>query len=100
MSFLVYAIFDTSRAASNSLHSSQTNFARQEKTKMDEQNYLSRARAADYLGLSVRTLDRLRVAGGGPLFWKGGSRVLYDQRDMDTWVEGRKQRSTSDSGNY
>jgi len=73
---------------------------RQEKAIMDKLNYLSRAKAADYLGLSVRTLDRFRVIGGGPRFWKGGSRVLYDQRDLDAWVEERKQRSTSDIGDY
>lgn len=65
---------------------------------MDKPNYLSRAMAADYLGLSVRTMDRFRVAGGGPLFWKGGSRVLYDQNDLDIWVSERKQCSTSDTG--
>jgi hypothetical protein len=65
---------------------------------MDQQNYLSRDKAADYLGLSIRTLDRFRVAGGGPLFWKGGSRVLYDQQDLDIWVGERKRRSTSDTG--
>ncbi len=57
---------------------------------MDKQHYLSRDMAAGYLGLSVRTLDRFRVAGGGPLFWKGGSRVLYDKHDLDIWVEERK----------
>ncbi|MCW9033492.1 MAG: helix-turn-helix domain-containing protein [Alphaproteobacteria bacterium] len=63
---------------------------------MDRTNHLSRAKTADFLGLSIRTLDRLRVSGGGPSFWKGGSRVLYDQRDLDLWIESRKQKSTSD----
>ncbi len=67
---------------------------------MDKPNYLRRAMMADYLGLSELTRDRFRVAGGGPLFWKGDSRVLYDQNDLDIWVAERKQRSTSDTGNY
>lgn len=65
---------------------------------MNNSNYMNRHKAAKYLGLSVRTLDRLRVSGGGPTFWKAGSRVLYDQRDLDAWVEGRKRTSTSDKG--
>jgi len=67
---------------------------------MDKMNYLSRTEASEYLGFSERTLDRLRVSGGGPRFWKGGSRVMYDQRDLDGWVEERKQNSTSDTGSY
>ena len=64
---------------------------------MDKVNYLNRGMAASYLGLSVRTLDRLRVSGGGPRFWKGGSRIMYDQQDLDAWVNERKQSSTSDT---
>ncbi|MBT4889875.1 MAG: helix-turn-helix domain-containing protein [Rhodospirillales bacterium] len=63
---------------------------------MEKINYLNRVKAAEYLGLSSKTLDRLRISGGGPRYWKAGSRVMYDQRDLDAWVDERKRSSTSE----
>jgi len=54
--------------------------------------------AATYTGLSVSTLNKLRVFGGGPVFMKLGRRVAYDIRDLDEWLSGRRRRSTSDQG--
>lgn len=56
------------------------------------------AGAADYTGLSVQTLAKLRVYGGGPPYIKAGSRVIYDTRDLDPWMASRKRTSTSDPG--
>ena len=65
----------------------------------DEGNrFLSSRRAADYLGLSTRTLDRLRVSGGGPVFMKFGGRVRYLREDLDAWAQSRRRKSTSDDG--
>lgn len=54
--------------------------------------------AATYTGLSVSTLNKLRVFGGGPLFLKLGRRVIYDVADLDAWLAARRRRSTSDNG--
>ena len=54
--------------------------------------------AAAYLHLSPRTLERYRVTGEGPRFLKLGRRVLYRRGDLDTWIESRVRRSTSDPG--
>ena len=35
-----------------------------------------------FLGLSPRTLDRYRVTGEGPTFFKFGSRVRYSKADL------------------
>lgn len=67
--------------------------------------YLGRKEAADYvrsLGLccSKNTLDKLATVGGGPIFRKFGSRVVYTVEDLDLWVSGRLSRplnSTSSS---
>lgn len=54
--------------------------------------------AAAYLGLSKSTLAKMRLRGDGPPFAKLGSRVVvYDTRDLDTWVNERKLRSTSEA---
>ncbi len=57
---------------------------------------LSTDAAADYTGLGRQTLAKLRVYGGGPRFIKLGRRVVYDSRDLDSWMESRKRSSTSE----
>ncbi|HTG34971.1 MAG TPA: helix-turn-helix domain-containing protein [Thermoanaerobaculia bacterium] len=55
--------------------------------------------AAGLLGFSVRTLQAWRVRGGGPQFVKVSARcVRYRLTDLDSWVEERLRRSTSDRG--
>ena len=44
-------------------------------------NYLSTHQAAEWLGLSTRTLDRYRVSGDGPVFHRFGGRVRYLRAD-------------------
>ena len=61
-------------------------------------NYLSTRGAAEYLGLSTRTLDRYRVSGDGPVFHRFGGRVRYLRADLDAWAATRRRRSTSDDG--
>lgn len=57
--------------------------------------YLSEKQAADYLGLSDKTLQRYRGNGQGPQYVKCGGRVIYDLHDCDGWMESQKVRSTS-----
>ncbi len=42
--------------------------------------------AAAYMGLSPRTLEQLRLTGGGPKFLKIGSRVIYDLDLIDEYL--------------
>jgi excisionase family DNA binding protein len=58
--------------------------------------YLTNAEAAAVLRLSPRTLEKLRVNGGGPRFRKFGSRVIYAREDLDAWASDRVCESTSD----
>lgn len=57
---------------------------------------LSVRQTADYTGLSVSTLNKLRVFGGGPVFLKLGRRIAYDQSDLDAWLDSKRRCSTSD----
>jgi hypothetical protein len=54
--------------------------------------------AASYLRLAPVTLAKLRLTGGGPRFAKLGSRVFYDQAELDAFIDARMRRSTSDDG--
>jgi hypothetical protein len=58
--------------------------------------YLSNAEAAAFLALSPRTLEKLRVIGGGPKFRKLGRRVVYSPDDLNSWADARICSSTSD----
>ncbi|MAP43867.1 MAG: hypothetical protein CMN59_07500 [Sphingobium sp.] len=48
--------------------------------------------AAEYLGLSHRTLSRWRWAGKGPAFHKFGSAVRYSEKDLNMYI------STAEAG--
>lgn len=60
------------------------------------QTLLTQRDAATLLALSVRTLERLRLAGGGPKFLKAGKAVRYRESDLEIWIEARLFNSTSE----
>lgn len=61
-------------------------------------NYLTNEEAAAKLRLSPRTLEKMRVLGGGPRFRKHGRRVLYAREDLDAWSDTHAFDMTSDPG--
>ena len=50
--------------------------------------FLSTEQAAFYLGLSARTLQRLRGEGRGPRFRRHTRYVRYHIEDLDAWSKG------------
>ncbi len=58
---------------------------------------LTTTQAAEFLRLSPRTLEGLRVRGGGPSYRKIG-RVVYTQTDLLAWLDAATRTSTSDRG--
>ena len=60
--------------------------------------FLNTAQAAFYVGLSRRTLEKMRTAGDGPRFRKHGRYVRYHIDDLDAWSKTHGQASTSDVG--
>jgi excisionase family DNA binding protein len=57
---------------------------------------LTQVEAARLLRLSERTLERLRLQGGGPLFVKAGRSVRYRECDLERWISARVVNSTSE----
>jgi len=43
--------------------------------------------AAAYLGLSVSTLEKMRMEGRGPRYLKLGGRCFYRRTDLDAYME-------------
>ena len=64
----------------------------------DPTDRLNTVEAGEYLRLSPHTLERYRVAGGGPQYLKLGRLVFYEKRALDDWLASRRRRSTSDPG--
>jgi len=57
--------------------------------------FITETEAADYLCQSIRTLQKWRVTGFGPHFYKPGRSVRYRRRDLREWAEGRRRQHTS-----
>jgi excisionase family DNA binding protein len=58
--------------------------------------FLDTIRAAEYVGLSRRTLEKMRTTGRGPRYRKHGRYVRYHIDDLNAWSSGRGKDSTSD----
>lgn len=65
---------------------------------MDPDAALFGPEAAYLAGLSVRTLEKLRVTGGGPAFMRLGRATRYRRADLIAWMERHRRKSTSDPG--
>lgn len=52
---------------------------------------LKTSEAAEYLGLSVRTLENWRYQGRGPKATLLDRTVRYDIKDLDAWVEDHQR---------
>jgi hypothetical protein len=57
---------------------------------------LPETEAAKLLGLSVRSLQRKRQEGGGPVYVRlGERRIAYRTADLEGWLASRRVASTS-----
>jgi len=64
-------------------------------TKWAGQEIFTERDTAAFLRLSHRTLQALRVRGGGPAFIKLGKTVRYVKADLLQWIEVNRHSSTS-----
>lgn len=58
--------------------------------------FLRTKEAAEFLGLSARTLEKHRTYGTGPAYRKLGGRVVYAIGDLEAWADQAACSSTSD----
>ncbi|MDE2167764.1 MAG: helix-turn-helix domain-containing protein [Alphaproteobacteria bacterium] len=59
--------------------------------------FLSTKQAAYYIGLSPRTLERMRRTGEGPRYRKHGRYVRYHIAELDAWSDSRAKSRTTDA---
>jgi predicted site-specific integrase-resolvase len=53
---------------------------------MSQPNWYNTVQAATYLGLRPCTLEKWRVHGRGPRYFKPAGRVRYDERDLAAFL--------------
>lgn len=58
---------------------------------------LSSTQAAEFLGISKRTLGGMRLSGRGPVYSKVGSLVRYSRAELEEWILLNQRRSTSNA---
>jgi predicted DNA-binding transcriptional regulator AlpA len=63
-----------------------------------ETPFLNTTDAGAYVGLSRRTLEKMRTSGNGPTYRKHGRYVRYHIADLDAWSTSRSKNSTSEGG--
>jgi hypothetical protein len=57
---------------------------------------LNQREAANYLRLSERTLERMRLLGTGPRYVKASRLIRYRDEDLENWIAARTRTSTSE----
>jgi excisionase family DNA binding protein len=62
--------------------------------------FLTTTEAGTYVGLSRRTLEKMRTTGSGPIYRKHGRYVRYHIADLDAWSTSRRKNSTSEEDAY
>lgn len=65
---------------------------------IDPDALLTEVQAADFLNLSVRTLQAWRLRGGGPRYIKCGRAVRYRRRGLIDYLDVNTVAHTSDPG--
>jgi predicted DNA-binding transcriptional regulator AlpA len=61
---------------------------------------LNEYQAAEFLGLSVRTLQAWRVRGGGPRYLKIGKAVRYQRRELVAYQKQHTVGSTAEVNSF
>ena len=59
----------------------------------DDDPFWNTLKAADYLGLMPKTLERMRATGDGPPYRKHGRYVRYTRAELDAWSRARSHRA-------
>ncbi|MBR1335335.1 helix-turn-helix domain-containing protein [Bradyrhizobium ottawaense] len=56
-------------------------------SSIDADALIAEVQAADFLRISIRTLQAWRCRGAGPAFVRVGRAIRYRRRDLLAWIE-------------
>ena len=65
-------------------------------TELHASPFMNTLRAAEYLLLSPKTLEKMRWFGNGPRYRKHAANVVYHIDDLKTWSASTQRNSTSE----
>jgi excisionase family DNA binding protein len=68
------------------------------RTSSAPDEWLTASEVAIFLKLSISTLAKLRVYGGGPAYATFGRAVRYSRKAVDDWARARVRATTSGGG--
>ncbi|MNE46899.1 helix-turn-helix domain-containing protein [Agrobacterium tumefaciens] len=60
---------------------------------------LNTTEAATYLRMSPSWLNKTRLHGTGPVYFKTGGRVQYDTCDLDAWLDNSRRTAVYNHAN-
>ena len=61
-----------------------------------DRRILRTVEAAEYIGLTASSLEKMRGRGCGPRFVKLGSRAVgYRLDDIDRWIDAQRRKTTT-----
>ncbi len=60
--------------------------------------YIDEVAVSKKIGIAIKTLRNWRVRGQGPVFYKAGRSVKYDEDEVDAWMRSQRVTSTSQAG--
>jgi predicted DNA-binding transcriptional regulator AlpA len=75
-----------------------TSLSQGETPSQHDDTLLTEKQVAEWLQLSVRSIQAWRGRGGGPAFSKCGRCVRYRASEISRWLDERQRSSTSDPG--
>lgn len=67
-----------------------------DQTELYVSPFMNTLRAAEYLLLSPKTLEKMRWHGKGPRYRKHAANVVYHIDDLKTWSASTQRNSTSE----
>ena len=62
--------------------------------------FLNTAQAAYYVGLSSKTVEKMRGRGDGPRFRRHGRFIRYHIDDLDVWSRGETSNQPSEGARH
>ncbi len=60
--------------------------------------FINEFQLSEMIGIKAPTLRKWRWEGKGPKFVKFGHRVMYNMKDVESYIEAQTRRSTVDLG--
>lgn len=66
------------------------------RTSLSNKPFFSSKELAEYWGIKIQTLQKWRITGNGPIYFKIGGRCMYPRKAIKEYQKNRVFRATSE----